>query len=149
MNENKKNRFLPYCLGALEVFIGLTAIVGGFGLVSDPSGTKMDIPLEWLSNSPFTNYFIPGLVLLVVNGVGNFLAGIVTFFRNRYAGNMAVALGAFLGCYIIIEVWFIGVRVFLQPLYFILGVTQLMLGLKLRKLVSPIHSLPPEAATKI
>ena len=149
MNENKRSRFMVYFLGALQVFIGLTAIAGGFGLVSDPSGAKMDIPLSWLSNSPFTNYFIPGLVLLIIIGVGNFLAGIVSFSRNRYASNMAVALGTFLVLFIAIEVWFIGLRTLLQPLYFILGLTQLMFGLKLPKLILSVHPLPGRAATKI
>ncbi len=149
MNENKRSRFGVYFLGALQIFIGLTALAGGFGLVSDPSGTKMNIPLEWLSNSPFTNYFVPGLVLLIVNGVGNFFAGIVTFLRSRYAGNMAVAFGTFLVLFIVIEVWFIGLRTLLQPLYLILGITELMFGLKLRKLVFTIPSLPRQAATKI
>jgi hypothetical protein len=149
MNENKRSRFIVYFLGALQVFIGLTAIAGGFGLVSDPSGTKLNIPLDWLSNSPFTNYFVPGLVLLIVNGAGNFLAGIVTFLLNRYAGNIAVAFGIFLVLFIVIEVWFVGLRTLLQPLYLILGLTELMFGLKLRKLVFTIHSLPRGAATKI
>ena len=149
MNENKKSRLVVYFLGALQVFIGLTAIAGGFGLVSDPSGTKMNLPLEWLSNSPFTNYFVPGLVLLICNGVGNFSAGIVTFLRSKYAGNMAVALGTFLILYIIIEVWFIGLVTLLQPLYLILGITELMIGLKLRKLFFTVPSLPRQATTKI
>ena len=44
MNENRKNRFLPNSLGVLQAFIGVTAIMGGFGLVLDPSGTKLYIP---------------------------------------------------------------------------------------------------------
>ncbi|MFX0067290.1 MAG: hypothetical protein ACFFC7_34635 [Candidatus Hermodarchaeota archaeon] len=149
MDENRKKRFLPYLLGALQVFIGLTAIIGGFGLVSDPSGTRMDIPLEWLGNSPFTNYLIPGLVLLIINGGGNFSAGIVTVLRNRYAGEIAVLMGTFLVFYMMTEIWFIGLRTFLQPLYFILGVTELMLGWKLRKLVLTLHSHPRRVVTKI
>ncbi|UCE82189.1 MAG: hypothetical protein JSV47_10750 [Deltaproteobacteria bacterium] len=149
MNENKRGRFVGYSLGALQIFIGLTAIAGGFGLVSDPSGTKMNIPLDWLRDSPFTNYFVPGLVLLIVNGVGNFFAGIATFLRNRYAGTMAVAFGTFLMLFILIEVEFIGLRTLLQPLYLILGLIELMLGLKLRKLVFTIPALRRQAATKI
>jgi hypothetical protein len=147
MNENKEGRFLPYCLGALQVFIGLTAIVGGVRLVSDPGGSSLNISLEWLNSSPFTNYFIPGLVLLTIIGVGSFLAGVASFLRNRYAGNIAVVFGTFLIFYMIVEVWFIGLRTLLQPLYFILGVTALILGLKLRKSVLTLYSPPPEEAT--
>jgi hypothetical protein len=152
VNENKNNRFLAYSLGAIQAFIGLTAIAGGFRLVSNPSGT-LDIPLEWLSNSPFTNYFIPGLVLLIIIGFGNVLAGMVTFLRKRYTGSLAVVLGTFLILYMTtflilymtIEVWFIDLRNFLQPLYFILGVIELILGLKLVKLVKTIHQIGVES----
>jgi len=133
MNKDIKNKFIIYTLGVLQIFIGITAILGGFSLVSDPSGTKMNVPLELLKNSPFTNYLIPGLVLLIVNGIGNVLAGIVTFFRTRYTGNLAIFFGVFLTLYIAIEVWFIGLQNFSQPLYFILGVIVLILGLKLFK----------------
>ena len=144
MSENKKNRFLAYFLGAIQAFIGLTAIAGGFKLASNPGGT-LDVPIEWLSNSPFTNYFIPALVLLTVIGFGNAVAGIVTFLRKRYAGSIAAVLGTFLILYMMIEIWFIGLRNFLQPLYFILGVIELILGLKLVKLVKTVHQIGVES----
>jgi hypothetical protein len=144
MNENKKNRFLAYLLGALQVFIGLTAIAGGFRLVSNPNGIP-DFPIEWLTNSPFTNYFIPGLVLLIIIGFGNILAGIVTFLRKAYTGSIAAVLGPFLIFYMAIEIWFIGLHNFLQPLYFILGVIEFILGLKLFKLVETVHQIGIES----
>jgi len=141
MNENRKSRFLPYSLGVLQAFIGVTAVMGGFGLVLDPSGTNSNVSLEWLSNSPFADYFIPGLVLLTVIGGGNVLAGIVTFLRSRHAGNLAVGLGSFLVLYMIIEVSFVGLRNLLQPLYFVLGVIVVILGLKLSKLAKIAHQI--------
>jgi hypothetical protein len=144
MNANKKNRFLAYSLGAIQAFIGLTAIAGGFRLASNPGGT-LDAPIEWLSNSPFNNYFIPGLVLLIGIGFGNVLAGMVTVLRNRYTGSIAAILGIFLIIYMTIEVWFVGLRNFLQPLYFILGVIELILGLKLAKLLKTVHPIGVES----
>ena len=132
MNANNKSKFLAYFLGVLQALIGLTAIAGGFRLISNPNGIP-DFPIEWLSNSPFNNYFIPGLVLLIVIGLGNVLAGTVTFLRKRYSGSIAIVFGIFLILYMATEVWFVGLRNFLQPLYFILGVIVLILGLKLFK----------------
>ena len=133
MNSDVKSRWIGYSLGVLQAFIGVTAAAGGFGLVSDPSGAKMNISLEWLNNTPFVNYFIPGLVLLAVNGVGNVVASITTFLRNKHAAHLAAALGMFLVLYITIEVLTVGLRTPLQPLYFILGLIQFALGLKLLK----------------
>ena len=128
-----KRRLLTYSLGALQAFIGITAIAGGFRLVSNPNGTS-DIPIEWLNSAPFTNYLIPGLVLLIVIGFGNVLGGIFSFLSKRYAGCIAAILGTFLILFMTIEVWFIGLRTFLQPLYFILGAIVMALGFKLFKL---------------
>lgn len=127
------NKLIRYALGLLQIFVGITAILGGFGLVSDPSGAKMNIPLELLNNSPFQNYLIPGLVLLLIIGIGHVFAGIVTFLRHRYAASISVFLGAVLACYIIIEVFFMGLINFLQPLYFVLGVVELIFGFNLPK----------------
>jgi hypothetical protein len=141
---NSKKRLLTYSLGALQAFIGITAIAGGFRLVSNPNGT-LDIPIEWLNSAPFTNYFIPGLVLLIVIGFGNVLGGIFSFLNKRYAGGIAAILGMFLILFMTIEVWFVGLRTFLQPLYFILGAIVLVLGLKLSKL---LITVPMELESK-
>jgi hypothetical protein len=141
MNKGIINKLIRYALGVLQIFVGITAVLGGFGLVSDPSGTKMNVPLELLKNSPFTNYLIPGLFLLIVIGVGNVVAGIVTFLRHRYAGNMAVFFGVCLALYMITEVWFIGLVNFSQPLYFVLGAVELIFGLKLSRAGKADHQI--------
>jgi len=133
MNENKKSKWLIYSLGALQAFIGLTAILGGFQLVLDPTGIKSNLSLEWLAGSPFQDYFVPGLILVLVNGVGYTMGASITFFRNRYSGDVAIALGVCLTFYMAVEVWFVGLRNLLQPSYFILGIIVLLLGLKLHK----------------
>jgi len=115
------------------MFVGITAMLGGFGLVSDLSGTNMEVPLTLLKNSPFTNYFIPGLVLLIGIGFGHVSAGITAFFRHRYCGKFAVFFGGFLALFMVIEVGFIGLHNFSQPLYFLLGTVEVIFGLKLSR----------------
>ena len=138
MSGNTKNRFLKYSLPLLQSFIGLTALRGGYGLVSDPTGATMDTPMEWIRNSPFSDYFIPGLILLIIIGLGNVLAALFTILQQKYSGEIAAILGSFLIIYMSIEIWFIGLRNFLQPIYLILGVIVLLLGLKLLKSANKI-----------
>jgi len=132
MNANNKNKLMVYFLGVIQAFIGITALAGGLRLVSNPNGLP-DFPIEWLINSPFSNYIFPGLVLLIVIGVGYVVSSTVTLLRKRYSGSMTALLGICLILYITIEVWFVGLRNFLQPLYFMLGAIVLILGLKLFK----------------
>ena len=49
--------------------LGLGAIGGGVALLISPSGELMGMPLSMLDNSPFTSFFIPGLVLFLVLGL--------------------------------------------------------------------------------
>jgi len=150
MNKATVNKIIRYALGILQSFVGITAVFGGFGLVSDPSGTKMNIPLEALKNSPFPNYLVPGVVLLLVIGVGHVAAGIFTFLRHRYTSNFAVFLGVFLTLYLIIEVWFIGLVNFSQPFYFVLGAVELTFGLKLSRAGKTDHQIwIPSAGDKL
>ncbi len=67
------------------------------------------------------------------------------FLRRRYSGSIAVVLGTFLILYMTIEVWFVGLRNFLQPLYFILGAIVLILGLKVFKSVITAHQIEVES----
>lgn len=128
----KKDKWLLYCSGVLQSLIGITAIAGGLRLIMNPAGTQ-DIPIDWLHNSPFSNYLIPGLVLAVVIGFGNVYAGFVSFLRKVYSGSIAVAVSLILIGYMFVEIWYVGLRNFLQPLYLFLGLILLFIGMKLNK----------------
>jgi hypothetical protein len=121
-------------MGALQAFIGLTAVAGGYNLAAHPNGSPQ-MPVEWLQSSPFATFFVPGLVLLVVIGAGNVLSLGATIAGLRHRGNLAVAGGATLIGYMAAEVWWIGWQTALQPLYLGLGVILLLCGLALRPLV--------------
>ena len=48
---------------------GLGGIGGGLSLVLKPDGSVMGMPVSHLDGSPFSDYLIPGLILLLVLGV--------------------------------------------------------------------------------
>lgn len=58
-----------YALLGLNLFQGLSGLGGGFGLMVDPTGTSIQMPLEWLEGSPFSTYFLPGVILFTVLGI--------------------------------------------------------------------------------
>jgi len=49
---------------ALELFVAFWAFAGGIGMM----GGGLDLPSEWLEGTPFSDYFIPGLILFIVVG---------------------------------------------------------------------------------
>jgi len=68
----------------LSMFVGLAAIYGGWMLIADPSGQTLQFPLELLNDTPFNDYFIPGLILFIIIGVYSFLVAIFSMskFKN-------------------------------------------------------------------
>ena len=74
---------------------------------------------------------LPGVFLLLVNGIGSLLGGIASFSRHRFAGEIAAGLGTFLVLWIAVQVWWMGVH-WLHMLYFVAGIVELTLGLKYR-----------------
>lgn len=68
-----KNRSIPrpfplYILLILLLALGVGGLFGGFLLTYAPNGEALQIPLSVLSKTPFSNYLIPGIILLIFNG---------------------------------------------------------------------------------
>jgi hypothetical protein len=132
--KNKRTGILRASLLLIQIFNGISGVVGGFMLIRDPSGTGLRMPLSWLEGTPFSDYMIPGIVLLVANGLGNLAGTLFTLMKSKYAGRIAAFFGAFMMIWIISQVSWIGYRSGLQPLYFVTGLFQLFLGSwKIRK----------------
>ncbi|MBD3276510.1 MAG: hypothetical protein GF372_14435 [Candidatus Marinimicrobia bacterium] len=119
-------------LGVLQVLIGVGAMFGGFGLMMDPSGVSLGMSVAYLQGTPFQTFFIPGIVLFLMNGLGTLAALYFTFKNHRYASYLAMVFGAGLVLWIVIQVALIGYQSLLQPLYFILGILEIALGLSFK-----------------
>jgi hypothetical protein len=134
MNINlRKIKRIANVLGILQTFIGLGAVGGGLGLVLEPSGANLGMPPEMLNHSPFSDFLIPGMVLLIVNGLGSITGSVLSFKLSPYAAEIALALGTFLVAWILIQVCWIRSVHWLHILYLSLGITELALGWLLRK----------------
>ena len=127
-----KSKRLANALGILQLFIGLGAVGGGFGLVLEPSGANLGMPLEMLNHSPFSDFLVPGLVLLIVNGLGSIAGSVLSFKLFQYAAEIALVLGAFLVSWILIQVYWIHAFHWLHALYLSLGIIELAFGWLLR-----------------
>ena len=114
-------------------FQGLSGIAGGFGLMADPTGASLRIPLEWLEGSPFTDYLLPGIVLFFVLGVIP-LGVVYGLWKGKTWSRLAaVAVGAALCIWIAVEIAVIGYQTEppLQLIYGIVGIAILLLSLSL------------------
>lgn len=82
----------------LLLFNGIGAFYGGLKFITDPSGASIGMPLSLLEHSPFTNFLIPGIVLLVANGLLSFVAigliiGKVPYYPYAIQGEGCILFG--------------------------------------------------------
>jgi hypothetical protein len=78
----------------LLALLAVGAFFGGWELMHPAAdGSGMGMPLEYLKNSPFTSYVIPGLLLFVVFGVGSVVAALAGILRHWSAPYLTFALG--------------------------------------------------------
>lgn len=101
--------------------LGLGAIAGGIALAAKPDGSVMHFPVSLLQGSPFSDYFIPGLVLGGLFGLGSFAVVAMGLLRWRIAPFLAFAIGVAQMIWIVVELAIIKELSFLHPVCFGLG----------------------------
>ncbi|MRR19370.1 hypothetical protein EG827_04180 [bacterium] len=129
----KKHRMKKYfiILGSLQVFTAVGAIPAGTGYLLDITGGKMGVSPDLLAGSPLHSFLLPGLFLLLVNGLANVLGAYLSFTRHRFAGYAGLILGVALTLWIIIQVAWISLSSFLQPLFLVIGLINTFLSWKI------------------
>lgn len=122
-----------YILGSLQAFTAVGAIPAGIGFLMDTTGKGMGASPEILANSPLDSFLLPGLFLVLVNGIANLAGAWLSFRKNRFAGHAGVLLGVALTLWIIIQVAWISLSSILQPMYLVIGLVNTFLGWRIMK----------------
>jgi hypothetical protein len=117
---------------ALEVLLSMGAVGGGLILMVAPRGEVMPLPLSALAGSPFDTYFVPGLILFGVLGLGPLVAARLAWLRHPLAPTAAFMVGVGLLIWVAVEVAIIGYsnEPPLQAIYGVLGVAILLAGVR-------------------
>lgn len=144
MNNAQTRPFGLLILMMCLLFLGVSAVIGGFQLVADPSGGLMQMPVSWLAHSPFQNFLIPGLILGVVIGLGSlstlvvlwlrpnwtFAASLTALTHEHWSWMAAFALGLALVIWIVTQMLMLRVTNGLQWFFLAFGAFMLLLTLE-------------------
>jgi hypothetical protein len=125
----KKKKWLYYSLGIVQLFVSIGAIPAGISMLLRPDGTGLGMTLDLIKYSPFPDFFIPGLFLFTVNGIFHLFSGILSLLKFRYTAVISMGLGFLLIAWIIIQTITIGLISFMQPMFFIIGLIEVILGI--------------------
>lgn len=86
-----KHKGIRIALAAIETFIGLGAVGGGLAILT--GAFDQWFPLTWLQGTPFSDYTIPGLILLIVVGGGMLFAAATQFIQREWTVFLSAAMG--------------------------------------------------------
>lgn len=115
-------------------FNAISGLFGGICLIIDPSGKMMQMPIEWLAPTPFTNFLIPGIILFLFIGLFSLLVAILTIIKSKYYEYLIILEGVILFIWLSVEI--IMLKLFYAPLhipYYLVAFALLNLGYLLNK----------------
>lgn len=106
----------------LLLFNAVGAFFGSFMLITDPSGNKLQAPLEALDGTGFKDFLIPGIILFLVNGILPLVAalgmiankptgslpGFSVLSKQHWAWSLALIAGLGLFIWIVVQILLIG-----------------------------------------
>lgn len=137
-----ERRLIRILLVVLETSMGLAAVVSGPALVAT---NGLGMPAEWMQGSPFGNYTVPGLVLLVV-GLVNLGGAVLVLRRHRWAAPTSAVAGVLWVGWFVVQVAVVGLVSWQQPFYFVIGL--LILGLSTPALIRRFGTRTPPGGAR-
>ncbi|GAA1751033.1 hypothetical protein [Kocuria aegyptia] len=105
-------------LVALQVSVGLLALLGGWQMLTGGLG----LDPAWLQRTPFPDWTLPALALMLLPGAGELIAAAAVLRRHRHARPLAILSGMGLIAWILVQLaWLQVVHPVMQPAIFLVG----------------------------
>lgn len=123
----------------LLIINGMSALAGGYGLVADPSGRGVKMPLELLEVSPFNNFLIPGLVLFTFIGVSSLVIAYLVANHYKHAPLLLIYQGVTVWIWLTVQITVINTLDPLQLVYGLIGLILMLCGAMTKRKQPILH----------
>lgn len=120
--------FYKITASILLLFNGIGALYGGWHLISHPDGSSIQLSLDWLKHTPFQDYFIPGIVLFVANGLLSIFVFALILLKNKNYPLLIIAQGLILLGWIVIQILMVRTVYFLHIVMGTTGILLILIG---------------------
>lgn len=117
---------------AILIAITILAIGGGVMLILDDTGRTLQLSIDDLKGSLFTDYRLIGWILIIVVGLFSAVSAIVTFLHHKSYPYFILAQGAVLLLFVILEYYMLSYQLS-EIVFGFCAVALLLLGNLMRK----------------
>lgn len=125
-----KRRRWPIALMIYDLFLSAGAVVYGFRMIFGTDEIFRTYPKEWLGKVPFDSWVAPGIIAVVIYGLGNALAAILCIGGKRKTPWLAsLIMGAFFFASLVAQVLIFGECYMATAWFFLFSIIQLCLSL--------------------
>ena len=108
----------------LLLFNSTGALYGGWLLITDPSGTTLEISPAVLVHTPFPDFLVPGVALFAINGILSLVVAMAILTKTHQASLLVCLQGFLLTGWIVIQYFWTQVY---HPLQAVMGTAGLIL----------------------
>ncbi|MCE7734904.1 MAG: hypothetical protein GPJ54_08515 [Candidatus Heimdallarchaeota archaeon] len=113
--------------GIIQLFVSIGAIPAGIMMIITPDGSSLGME-EIVDVIPFDNLIIPGILLILFNGIGQGVAGRLSLQKHEYASYAGFIFGVVLVIWIFVQVIMVEDIHFAHIFYFIIGFVEVVLS---------------------
>lgn len=117
----------------LSIFLllvsGLIALYGGYYMVIDPTGSSLGLPFYLLNDSVFSDYTMPGWILLLTVGIFSIAVVICILLKVRIHPSLIMLQGVIIFVFVIIQMLLLWETFVIQYFFLILGIGLIGLGI--------------------
>lgn len=122
-----------YTISVIILLInGIFGCIGGISLILDPTGGILGMSLHQLLFLPFKDYLVPGILLLIINGISSLLVAFLALKKTRNVSVFIFTQGIVSTAWIIFEAT-TNPHSFLQLIFGTIGIILIFLGVILSK----------------
>jgi hypothetical protein len=113
----------------LLLLIGINAICAGLLFILSPDGALLGLSKSLLQYSPFQDYLIPGIVLLIVNGIFNIIVAFLTIGSKAHYNLLISIQGILLVGWIFVQIYMLHEFNNLHFIMLIIGIILMVSGM--------------------
>lgn len=124
-----KQKLRKYLLGVYNLILSFGAINLGVKMIHSSSGIFTEYPKEWLSMVPFESWVVPGIIGILVFGLGNIVSALFSFAnKSSKSWVMSAVMGWILFISLVAQIIILGEWYMATFQFFIYSIIQICLS---------------------